>query len=223
MGKGAKEAQSSSGHIEKYPERLSRLTKNSTYRRNTTDGFTSGDWQSHHIACEHAVAGRNMSDQFLEDCLWITDWDINNPDNLTGLPLNSQYRKSNGLAPINLPSHQVDHNTSDGYTEECKDWLKLNVWNTLVDKSKTHEINAESIKDQLEECSTVFTSKIKRRGMRGPKGHKGTLLCWQNRHNPSFENEWFKPFSMAEDPRKRHPGVPSSVWDKMSNIFKQLK
>ncbi len=223
MGKGAKEAQASSEHIAKAPERLSRLTKDSTYRRKKQEGFTNGDWQSHHVACEHAVAGRDMSDQFLEDCLWITDWDINAPDNLMGLPINSQYRKSNGTVPVNLPSHQVDHNTSDGYTNECKQWLKDNVWDTLVDKSKTHEVNAEDIQAQLEDCSSTFKTKLNKRGNRGGKGYKGTLLCWQNRHEESMKDAWYKPFSMAKYPRRRHPGVKASIWSKMTDIFKQIK
>lgn len=205
-------------HFSKPPKRSSVLWRNSTYRSKCTDGFTDGYWEAHHVACNHAVEGRviEKNKDYVEDCLWITEWDLNNPDNLIGLPKNKQYRTSDGKVPSNKCSHQVDHNTSDGYTNECKQWLKDNVWDTLNDKRKKHENNAKNIKQQFEDCTDHFKALLDFRGIR--KG--GTLNCWDNRFNPDYKEKWYYPFSMGNDPRKRHPGVSSNL---LTNIFKQIK
>ena len=107
----------SDNHFEKPAQRKSVLVRNSSYRDNCSAGFTSGDWQAHHIACHHSVNTREIEDEYLEyveNCLWITEWDLNASDNLIGLPVNKQYRSSNGTSPTNYCSHQVDHNTKDG-------------------------------------------------------------------------------------------------------------
>jgi hypothetical protein len=135
-----------SKHFEKTHKRESVLWRNSTYREDTGAGFCTGAWESHHICCNHAVEGReiNKNKEYVEECLWITPWDLNTPGNLSGLPKNRQYRNTDGQVPVNLCSHQVDHNTSDGYTAECKKWLKTHVWDKLNDKRKKHEVNAKA-------------------------------------------------------------------------------
>ena len=205
-------------HFKKPKKRFSVLWRDSTYRDNCSDGFTSGFWEAHHIACNHAVEGREIekNEDYVEDCLWITEWNLNDPGNLIGLPKNRQYRKTDGKTPVNMCSHQVDHNTSDGYTNECKQWLKENVWDTLNDKRKNHEINAKSIKASLEKCTSTFKRKLTTRGKR--KG--GTLICWQNRFEEEYEDSWYYPFSMAKIPRARHPGVSMK---KLTHIFSQIR
>ena len=210
-----------SSHFQKPDKRLSQLVRNSTYRDACSDGFTAGEWEAHHIACHHAVDGREIEDNYLEyveDCLWITDWNLNSSANLIGLPKNRQYRNSNGTNPVNYCSHQVDHNTKAGYTNECKSWLQLNLWNTLKDKKKKHEVTAKDIKSTLEKCTNTYKKKLSSRGSR--KG--GTLLGWQNRFDPAYELTWYYPFSMGMFPSKRHPGVNTSIADKMTNLFKKL-
>lgn len=216
-----KGAQASKEHIEKYPKCKSVLTRNSTYRRDTTGVFTEGSgwwWQSHHIACDHAVSGREIdnNEEYVENCLWITDWNLNNPDNLIGLPTNRQHRKLKGKNPENMCSHQVDHNTTNGYTDECKQWLKDNVWDSLNKEKKTHEVNAEAIKKQLEECTRQFKQRLVDRGNRDP-GTKDGMKFRFKKH----KNTWYYPFSMADDPfvSKRHPGVD---FESLINIFKKI-
>lgn len=208
-----------SPHFETTHDRKSVLWRNSTYRQDTSDGFrdATGAWESHHICCNHAVEGREINEnkEYVEECLWITDWDLNNSGNLTGLPKNRQYRNSLGTNPVNLCSHQVDHNTSSGYTFECKQWLKINVWNKLNDKKKQHEVNAVDLKAQLEQCTSVFKAKLTARGAR--KG--GTLLCWKNRFDPAWTDTWYHPFSMGMFPRPRRPGISSTD---LTNIFKLI-
>lgn len=212
-------------HFSKTDKRLSVLTRNSKYRSNTSRGYRGGGgkcWQAHHILCNHAVEGRRIpgdSDYvaYVEDCLWITDWNLNNSDNMYGLPTNRQYRLADGRVPLNLPSHMVDHNTSNGYTYECRDWLKNNVWNTLDAKKESHDVDAENLKQLLEDGSDTFRGRILKRGSR--KG--GTRHCWERRFSSHSEHEakWYFPFSMGAKPNFRHPGAS---WTILTNIFKKL-
>lgn len=209
-------------HFEKPKKRKSVLARNSSYRSNTTSGFVVGpgkNWEAHHVLCNHAVEGRviEKNKEYVEDCLWITDWDLNNGGNMIGLPTNRQYRQSLGAIPLDLPSHQVDHNTVGGYTEECKEWLKINVWDTLLEKKDNHEIDAKDIKALLEGGTTTFLAKIHLRGSR--KG--GTKHCWDRRFPAHAEHVdgWYHPFSMAKKPSPRSPGID---WSKLENIFKKL-
>ena len=105
-------------------------------------------WQAHHILCNHSVAQTNIDAAFTSagidltygnDVVWITPWDLNDGHNMIGLPTNWQHRLNAGKDPLNLPSHQVDHNTKDGYTDECTKWLKKNVWNKVKEWGKSHD------------------------------------------------------------------------------------
>lgn len=209
-------------HVQKTPERLSRLTRSSDYRTKCASGFRVGDgkhWEAHHITCNHAVEGREIAPadrEYVEACLWITDWDLNNPGNLVGMPRNRQYRETDGKVPPFGPSHQVDHNTSDGYTEECKDWLSKNVWSTLKAKQKDHEVEAKAIKAQLENCTTIFKAKLVARGAR----EGGTLSCWANRFDPAYAARWYQPFSMGKTPRPRSPGISAAD---LTHVFSQIQ
>ena len=205
-------------HLEKPPKRLSVLWRDSKYRANCTAGFCKGFWEAHHITCNHAVEGRviEKNKEYVEDCLWITDWNLNDSDNLIGLPTNKQYRVSDGKIPVNTCSHQVDHNTAGGYTDECKKWLKDNVWDTLNNKRKAHETNAKAIKEQLEECTAVFKEKLETRGQR----KQGTVICWHNRFRDEYESTWYYPFSMGKKPRTRRPGVSFA---NLKRIFALIK
>ncbi len=215
-------------HIQKTNKRKSKLGKDSKYRANTNTGFTTGSWQAHHILCYKSVNDRNIEDnkEYVEDCLWITDWDLNDAHNMIGLPLNSQYRATDGKVPVNLPSHQVDHNTNDGYRDEVTQWLEDNVWNALNDKKKAHEINAKDIADQLKAGSDHFRTQLTTRGAR----KKGTIHCWGHRFPTppagvsatgyKQEKKWYYPFSMAKEPNERSPGIDYS---RLVNIFKRIK
>ncbi len=207
------------------------MTRSYDYRQKTIDsgnGFTSdtrGTWQAHHILCNHGIAARKHLDdaervRFLEACLKAGDWDLNNKDNLIGLPTNKQFRRIgfNSDKLDKLCSHQVDHNTKKGYTKEVVDWLKEEVWDTLEIKKNEHGFEPKDIKDQLEDCTADFTQKLKDRGER----EGGTKECWGKRFKGSsdFKKKWYHPFSMAQRPNPRNPG--EVVNGRMVRIFKKL-
>lgn len=226
-------------HFVKPAKRLSVLWRDSNYRANTASGFTGGLWQAHHILCNHSVTQANIAEAipaadlpFAEDCLWITDWNLNNAHNMIGLPTNWQYRLSDGKVPTNHPSHQVDHNTTDGYTDECTDWLKDNVWNKIKDKGKDHQANATNMQGVLKGASDHFRGELAKRGTR-PDG-KGTAHCWAHRfptsppsatpaEQASYQQEpkWYFPFSMALDEHvnERAPGID---WGKIAETLRKI-
>jgi len=200
-------------HFQRTTARESVLWRNSKYRKTCKDGFRGKDWEAHHICCNHAVEGRKIKTNrgYVEDCLWITKWDLNARANLIGLPMYEQYKSSSGASPQNRCAHDVDHNTDLGYTDECHQWLELNIWETLNDKKEDHTVNAANIATMLESCTSTFKGLLVVRGSR----EKGTLLEYQTRFDPGRELLWYHPFSMADLPRKRHPGTKGD----MSKIF----
>ncbi|WP_437707693.1 hypothetical protein WMF45_28050 [Sorangium sp. So ce448] len=219
-------------HFTRTPEnKASELEKNTTYAKtaqnankgyNNTDKFADDRPRSevHHIVCEISVTLRfedykdngldDATVQYIEDCLWITKWDINNVDNLVGMPRNRRFRADwasttdeTKWTPLQWPSHQVDHLTTDGYTDEVQAWLYKNVWSTVRDKRKKHETSAEAILKALKQGETHFHGQLTTRGTRPPGKKDG----WKNRHEESYAKKWYKPFSMGKKPRHREPGA----------------
>lgn len=200
-------------HFQKYQKRQSVVTSNGNYRSSCSSGFNSTPGsQAHHILPLSSMVARADSKacqdptakEYIENCLWVTAWDINDADNLIGLPTNKQHKQGQGTNPANLPSHQVDHNTAGGYCSEVTSWLEFNLWNTLrAQKSNPHKVDIKTIEGQLKACSRTFRAKLISRGAR----ETGTAMCWKLRFDKGYEKRWYRPFSMAAMPRRRHPGL----------------
>jgi hypothetical protein len=189
------------------PKSKSVLESRRGYKKNCASGFTKGRWQAHHILCDVSVRSRKFPEKvasYAEDCLREMDWNINDASNLIGLPLNVQYRLSSGKVPKDLCSHQIDHNTKNGYTAECTKWLQRNVWRTLEDTRKKHDHKPEDVAALLRQGTALFRSKLDVRGRR----EGGTQRCWEHRFktDPEHIKRWYAPFSMAQDPLERSPG-----------------
>lgn len=190
----------------------SKLERSSTYRDKCTNpckmatGKSPYKNQIHHILCEHAILdiqpagdddGKKL--QFIKDCLCMAVWDINDPSNLIGLPLKSAYTRPGVNKPQNHCCHNVDHNTSDGYTNEVKGYLHRVVWNELIDQKKPHSVNVDNIVQALKDCTSLYTDILTARGLR----NKGTELSYANRFT---QPKWYAPFSMSLNPTPRSPG-----------------
>ncbi|WP_437979826.1 hypothetical protein [Sorangium sp. So ce117] len=186
-------------------------------------------FEVHHILCEHSIETRfgyykdDPTRDYIEDCIWITDWDINNANNLIGLPRNRRFRvdwastsDTSRWTPLDVPSHQVDHNTSDGYTKEVSKWLQKNLWDTLSAAKKQHAVDAAKIKRQFVKGEKHFREELEERGTREP----GKLVAWPNRFKEEYEKTWYHPFSMGKKPRHRHPGAPGKV---ATGLFAKLR
>ena len=209
-------------HLVKPQKRKSIVTPSSNYAGNCGSGFkTAGTpHQIHHILSITCLAKRadhykKGSEAYTELCLYCAEWDTNAAPNLIGLPLNAQYRASDGRIPKNLPSHQVDHNTAGGYTAEVSAYLKENVWDKLNKKDKIHKIDVEQIETRLKNASSAWRRKLQAFGRR----NGGTLASWKKRFEKAQKSKWYKPFSMASTPNPRHPGISLSD---LTSIFKKL-
>jgi hypothetical protein len=213
-------------HEERLGPRKSVLWRDNAYRDRCSPGRMKL-WEAHHILCNHAMEGyeeaikdMSKSDQkYIKDCLWITDWDLNNKGNMVALPENQEYEDRKGRYPNNKCSHQVDHNTQGGYTEEVKMVIRGNVFETLAADREKHELSAEDIAQLLKDVTSHFKDELRRRGRR----NGGTKICWKNRwkKDDSYKFKWYYPFSMADDEmvRMRGRGVDKSSLDE---IFKLL-
>lgn len=162
--------------------------------------------QVHHILCDHAIKDFTGVDadtfEYVRNCLMAAVWDINDSKNLVGLPLKETYFNSHGKSPQDLPCHDVDHNTTKGYTDEVKTWLHTNVWNKLRAKKKVHDVDVKKIVKQLDDCTVHFKRVLAGRGGR----NKGTAISYEKRFEESQKSKWYKPFSMAKEPNRRSPG-----------------
>jgi hypothetical protein len=200
--------------------------------RGNGKGFIGGTpgvhWQSHHIVCVSSMGSRIAKDAAtklkLEKSLYITDWNINKAPNMIGLPQRCQYRLSYGgaedgitnwrvVTPKNKPSHNNDHNTTDGYTDEVSKYLQENIWDKFDASKGDHKADATWLKGQLEDASKHFEELLIERGKRDP----GTVKAWKDRFN--LQPGWEDPFSMADVPTQRSPG--KSIGD-LTNIFQRL-
>ncbi|SRR6266516_301353 len=175
--------------------------------RSFSTGRTPWRNQVHHILCEHAITDFDDAMEkeklgYIKACLCIADWDINEGNNLVGLPLKTVYIRSDGETPTNLTCHNVDHNTADGYTFEVKRWLHDNIWDSLAVSQDKHKVDAKDIKGQLNDCIDHFKTELKNRGER----NGGTRSSYKNRFEPDQAKKWYKPFSMSRKPTERSPG-----------------
>lgn len=203
-------------HVDEAKKRLCVLEPDSVYR--TTCGPLPGcsQWQAHHILSIYAL-GQRPRDEYIEAYLKITNWNCNHKNNLTPLPTKSQYIASRGQNPINIPAHNIDHTSTNGYNDECAVYLQTKVWSKIKKTRKPHETDAQSLAAALNAASTVFKSFLITAGLR----EGGTQVCWNSRFpkNPGYNPKWYYPFSMSRSPTRRHPGTTRSL----AHIFTMIR
>ena len=172
----------------------------------------------HHILSVSCLADKNLGDDesFILKCLRATEWDINNARNQIGLPLkvvyfnytSGKHRKEEREKSKEwnlLPCHQVDH--TPGYLDEVKTRIQKDLHDLLLKARKEErceKVEGRPIARQLNRISDDFRKHLKTRGRRSGKkgGERGTLHCLE--HRDEYPDTWFLPFSMVEDPAKRH-------------------
>lgn len=206
-------------HQAKTEKRLAKLTRNGDEHIDNCGDPAIAISNVHHILPVTCMAKRFSNYKkdnpdvatYIERCLDITNWNINDSHNQIRLPKKKQYLATNGKTPSNLPCHDVDHPT---YTDEVSDHLKTKVWDALCANQEPHKVDAKDIKAELEGISTLFKGRLATRGNRSPKTADG----WTRRHDQDLADSWYRPFSMAEDPQPRSPGSTkdlSGILDKL--------
>ena len=215
----------SNGHLEEQEKcKITRTMKGRQHINNCNKGYRMGQglWQAHHIlpisslnSADHISANKDNL-EYLEKCICITDWDINAEPNMMGLDTKIPYRFEKIYPlPRNLPSHLIGHTD---YTAESYEYLEANVWDTLKDSREIHNLDPESIEEELKAASKYFDGELHDRGER----EGGTLWCWDHRFDKDMENKWYYPFSMSASPRKRHPGI-KFVSISLNKLFSIIK
>lgn len=171
-----------------------------------------------YVRIKKAVNNSKPKATYIHECLWMTKWDINKKPNLIMLPLWGAYVKKyknlkavkKGMplpspvpsplpgAPVDLPCHDREHNSKNGYNRDVSQWLVNNIWNSLSVSQKPHAVDLQTVIDQLIEGEKAWETELKNRGStRSGTRVGGTVEAWINRRNDST---WFYPFSMAESP-----------------------
>jgi hypothetical protein len=208
----------SDDHIEPTEEQQSVLTRSSNFQGDCSKGcYRGNNKEIHHILpcttlnIRKADITDNRKD-YIERCLWVTKWDINASDNLTGLPLKTRYQLSNGRNPVNKPCHNVDHGK---YIDKCRQYLKARLWNKLNKKKEVHKVDVEKILKELKDGITFHEDLLDGFGER----NGGTLISWQKRLDPGWLNKWYKPFSMALNATPRSPPGNTA---KLPSLFKKF-
>ena len=213
------------GHIGKPEKCLIKRTRNGReHINNCSEGYRLGLglWQAHHILPVSALnSDKHISAspenlEYIVSCLCITDWNVNAEPNVIGLDNKVPYMFDKIYPlPRNLPSHLIDH---DHYTKESYDYMEANVWDSLKDAREVHKLDPKSIESQLNDATTYFKGEVEARGKR----NNGTIWCWDHRFDTGMEEKWYVPFSMSDNPRKRHPGA-KFVLQWLTNIFNVIK
>ncbi|MCA9199227.1 MAG: hypothetical protein KDA87_16895 [Planctomycetales bacterium] len=162
---------------------------------------------------------------FFHNCMAITEWDINDADNLIGLPTRSVFEAAertgaaksdehasswmSGLRNVSaqlgmrgtlpdLPCHEIEHNPD--YNDGVISYLEKQVWQPLAKQQSDCNIDPKSIRSQLCKASKHWRSFLENRG----KEHGGASRCWHKRNETGFKHIWYIPFSM-------NPGTPRPV------------
>jgi hypothetical protein len=85
--------------------------------------------------------------------------------------------------------HDVSHNLYQDEVDQALMQVACHV------KDADHDIQAKTLKDDLDKLSGHFHQELKERGMRKGGVHEG----WRLAHLSPPDKEWNHPFSMAHD------------------------
>ena len=191
----------------------------STYGDDRTHGYKGdGFLQVHHILCVSCFADGNIdvSDlNYIHSCMGVTEWNVNEPPNLIGLPTKSAYVDPQAPGDWGgYPCHQVEHNPS--HTDGVKKWLNDNIWSPLEQDPPDCTVVGKTLAQMLARGSTHWRRWLLKRG----KEEGGTKTCWKQRNDPGMEDSWFIPFSMCVGTPKERKPFPE--FDLMTQSVKSL-
>ena len=190
--------------------------------------IAAGQCQFHHVLPVTSIQDGNILKgcrergdlPFLHKCMAKTVWDVNEQPNLIGLPTKEPYayadrlvaqqkktwrdlrkldpmsgKDAKGALP-NLPCHLNDH---DKFNHAVIQKLNKDLWPNLIDKRKDCKDTGKDIRKLLMTQSRNWKTWLKKRG-------KGAAYSWVNREKIST---WYKPLSMAPQPRRIQPPPPN--------------
>lgn len=182
--------------------------------------------QIHHILPVSSVQDASIREEITDKkeysvvrkCFGLTKWDVDQTDNVIGLPLKRAFIDSSAPKKDlwNLPCHMYGH---PQYTKKVKKDLKKLVWDPILKKADPCPPDYEAIKKIVENASSVKHTWLITRGA-------GTENNWKNRRK--LPDTWHIPFSM--DPKEPPPRVKppptlaefaNDMKEALSNLFKK--
>jgi hypothetical protein len=231
----------------------------STLRSNCSTGYmftwgtgAAGQAEYHHIlpieCLQDDCIQPDSHIEFFRNCMALTVWDINNGDNLLGLPTKFPYKgfvdnvaaviaglnpglanaqaMAGGFGAVpDLPCHKREHYPA--YNDGVADDLNDKVWLKLAKDQPKCRAKGTDIQGHLENASFHWRMKLLNRGKGGDSGGLGAAYCWRNRNEPECKPIWYIPFSMnpgtperLEPPPERPVGKGVKAW--FQNIFEHV-
>jgi hypothetical protein len=179
----------------------------------------------HHIVCVSSMADGTIKGyvpddaqfEFIQNCLAVTNWNINDEPNVVGLPKKQAYVDKAAEPPSwdGWACHQVDHHT---YLTKVSQRLFDQIWVTCQDVAQDCKVKGTAIAGQLKDESDYWLKKL---------GGRGTAVAWATRENNP--DTWYKPFSMDHiSPSKRKPppdwakNFSSKMLSRLSELFEMV-
>lgn len=175
-------------------------------------------YEAHHILCVSPVSKVLFGNPDIQPAIAETDWCINNKANMLAMPLwghtvlyylRATQEAEGDLDKVepppfaDLPQHNIDHNSSEGYTQEIHDDCTRIA--NAIEKSE-HKLKGSSLKSKLDKLSAEWETELKRRGS---KRQGGTHRGWKKGVADPAGSSWIHPFSMASDGKIGKLGFPA--------------
>lgn len=180
--------------------------------------------QAHHLLPVQSInaytSEPNAAD--IKDAYWSTEWCINQDHNLMPLPIKQTYlrrplsdtqstkpkkdRKGRGAYPaalsLDLPAHNVDHNSKHAYNDEVTEALQTKIWTKIQKATSTGAHPAASaVAIVFSNLETHFKQQLEERGKRND-GTKDSIDFWKAGSKYPASNSmgvWWAAFSMGSD------------------------
>jgi hypothetical protein len=179
-------------------------------------------YEAHHILCVSPVTKELTGNTKIKKAIEETDWCINNGGNMIAMPLwghtvkwyckitrSRKFLPQDVPAPPfeNLPQHNIDHNSKEGYTQEITDACRQLVKDV---QEAGHDFQAEGLQGALDGLAKDWRAEIERRGS---ARQGGTHKAWKSAQGDPPDPDWFQPFSMASDDKISKMGFPVHRFD----------
>jgi hypothetical protein len=178
-------------------------------------------YEAHHLVCVSPATVELVAKKEIESVIAQTAWCINNEKNMIAMPLwghsvkwycdisaaGGAIKSQLTVPPFaNIPQHDWDHNSKEGYTweveEACKKLAKK------IEESG-HKLKGEDLKAALDNLSGKFRNILT--GVRGTRVG-GTHAAWAKGQNDP-QSDWCQPFSMASTAKLTRKGFPVRKFD----------
>ena len=200
-------------------------------------------FEAHHLLCVASVTKCIAGGKGIKEIVKNTEWCVNRKKNMFAMPLwghTIQHyckieerglnilervdKKSVGAPKFkNIPHHDYDHNSNDGYKDELEGKLDAIAKDLREMKDKAHEAKTKELQSRLNKLSGDCRTLLQRRGER----KDGTNEAWKKGKNGK-DAEWYEPFSMAATGNVSERAFPSAdvggtLADKIKALVKAFK